>query len=318
VLEAASGKQRATLRWGVEHPYGGIVCTSGETFVAATLDRLRLYTIGLAEIEELRIPPASKPGWMPWALYSSPDGRSLLLAYYEPRFSPSNAPTRRERALVTTDEDYQWIDSRTLRPLCTWTEGILQYFSISGTKIARIEHRLISWYFRDYVSLRTMNGPWVRTAETQYYGEPQFVSNDVLALVLWNQIAFVRTDGTALFKQDLDDDDWLLGPHTGRMISPSANGQRVAVPIWVRKGYNDFLDVSGHLELSRIMVFDLPRGEWVYTLDTKKRKLRTLSGLALSPDGSRMAVALDGVVEVYQLPASEAPPGTATAAPTPF
>ena len=136
VLDVATGKQAAALSWGVEHAYGGAVCIAKGGFIVATLDRLRLYSASLSQVAELPIPPASNPGWVPWALYPSPDGSSLLLEYYEPRFSPSNALTARERSLVTTNSDYQWIDSGTLRVLRAWTEKPMQYTWISDTQIA--------------------------------------------------------------------------------------------------------------------------------------------------------------------------------------
>jgi len=160
VLDSVTGSRTGSLNLDLEHPFGGVACAPGSTFVAATLNRLQLYSSDLRLTSELMIPPASNPGWVPWSLRSSPSGRSLLLEYYEPIFSPSSAPSERQRYLATTDNDYQWIDAASLRPLQTWTQEPLQYFSISDSQIILIE----TWLElgRSYVELRTGDGTWRR------------------------------------------------------------------------------------------------------------------------------------------------------------
>jgi len=90
-------------------------------------------------------------------------------------------------------------------------------------------------------------------------------------------------------------------------VLPSANGRRFALAIWAHKGGSELFDVSSHSVLRRIVVFDIPSRQWVYVLNGKRQKIKTIAGLALSADGSLMAILTDGVVKVYRLP--ETPPG---------
>jgi len=53
--------------------------------------------------------------------------------------------------------------------------------------------------------------------------------------------------------------------------------------------------------LKRILIYDLPNRQVVYTLDAKGQKIKDVSGVALSPDGSLLAILTDGVVQVYRV-----------------
>lgn len=128
-------------------------------------------------------------------------------------------------------------------------------------------------------------------------GIPQFLSNEVLALWMPHGLRLVsKTGGDPLLKINFRDDEWL-----GRSLYPSSDGSRFVVTVWAHKGGSAFLDVDYHSVLKRIVVYDLPSRQAVFTLDAKQQKIKNVSGVALSPDGSMMAIMTDGVVEVYQI-----------------
>lgn len=95
----------------------------------------------------------------------------------------------------------------------------------------------------------------------------------------------------------LADDEWL-----GRPLYPSAGGSRFAVTVWTHKGGNAPLDIGYRNVLKRIVVYDLTRRQAVFALEAKQQKMKNVSGVALSPDGSLMGILTDGIVQVYQLP----------------
>jgi hypothetical protein len=107
-----------------------------------------------------------------------------------------------------------------------------------------------------------------------------------------------RTDGTTIFDQEL--------PH-GDMIQPisrGVGGQRFAVAVYHGKGGSRAFDIAPHFSLDRIIVYDLTSHRWIYTLQGKTRGLRSISALALSPDGALLAlIDQDGKLEVYPIPA---------------
>ncbi|HEV2177250.1 MAG TPA: hypothetical protein VGW33_08625 [Terriglobia bacterium] len=85
----------------------------------------------------------------------------------------------------------------------------------------------------------------------------------------------------------------------------------MALAISIHKGGSEILDIDYHSVLKRIMVYDIPTREWIYTLAAKRQKIGSISGLALSPDGSQMAILTDGVVETYRLPERASGPQSA-------
>jgi len=146
-----------------------------------------------------------------------------------------------------------------------------------------------------------------RGGESQYGGEPRFITNEDVALLRRHGISLIRTDGMALFNQEFRDSEWLLTRPIS--IAPSADGRRIAVPIWVIKGGSALLDISGHRQLKRIAVLNVPSRQWVYRLDAKSRRLTTLSGLAMSPHGSLLGlIDQNGILQVYRLPGAASSP----------
>lgn len=51
-----------------------------------------------------------------------------------------------------------------------------------------------------------------------------------------------------------------------------------------------------------IDAYDLTTGQWFYTLQIKGSRLKQIWGLALSPNGEKLAVDSGGVIQVYALP----------------
>jgi hypothetical protein len=65
-----------------------------------------------------------------------------------------------------------------------------------------------------------------------------------------------------------------------------------------------FFDTGFREVLKRIEVYDIPSRRMIYSFDARKQKVKDVSGVALSPDGSLLAVLTDGVVLVYRIPSS--------------
>ena len=89
---------------------------------------------------------------------------------------------------------------------------------------------------------------------------------------------------------------------------PSADGKRFGRALNKCHGGSAFLDIPSHGFVKQLLVCDLASRRWIFRLDGKKQKIRTLSGLALSPDCLLMGlITRDGVLEVYRLPKAEDP-----------
>lgn len=87
----------------------------------------------------------------------------------------------------------------------------------------------------------------------------------------------------------------------GRSI-PAAQGQRFVVPSCKRKGEAEFLDLGGRDELSKILIYDAPFQGKPNVLDLKGSATKGANLIAVSPDGTKLAV-LNGLnLSVYSLP----------------
>lgn len=117
--------------------------------------------------------------------------------------------------------------------------------------------------------------------------------------------SLIRTDGQVLYREEVPvSEQFSSGSYEQPCDArPSADGKRFALPFYKAHGGSALLDIPGYLLLKRLMVYDLPSHRWIYQLNGKRQKIRMLSGLALSPDGSLMGlVTQEGVLEVYRVP----------------
>jgi len=107
-------------------------------------------------------------------------------------------------------------------------------------------------------------------------------------------------------------------PFEGSTAIVSAGGQRFVVPFFKLTGRVEALDIGGHGELKTISIYDAPFHERSYQFEVKGPKIRSFSDrslaqLALSPDGSLLAILYDESVYLFQLP----PPSPPSAPPLP-
>jgi hypothetical protein len=280
-LDAEAGKVESTKEWSITRPRGGIIAVGGGKFAVLTPEMIALYLPSLEVVRDLKL-SAEQQSHL-WDFRSSPTGKSIVVEYHYPEAS------------------YQWIDTNSLLPQPISIPTVA--FSISDDDVAIVRNPFIqSKGFLAEVLIRTADGPWrtvcrVLPGQPGHCGSPEFISNEVLALLMPHELSLIsKTSGDALFKATFRDDEW-LGPR----LNASADGERFAVTVWAHKGGNTFSDVGSHSVLKRIVVYDLPSGQAIYTLDAKRQNIRDVSGVALSPNGSLMAILTDGVVEVYRI-----------------
>jgi hypothetical protein len=95
-------------------------------------------------------------------------------------------------------------------------------------------------------------------------------------------------------------------PFEGDMAISSAGGQRFVIPFFKSKGGVAALDIGAHGELKTISIYDAPFHERSYRLEVKGLKIKEQAQLALSPDGSKLAILYDESAYVFQLPSAPA------------
>ena len=105
----------------------------------------------------------------------------------------------------------------------------------------------------------------------------------------------LQSDGKVILSED--------APFGGGGGPVSSSGeQRFILPFFKSKGGFAALDIGAHGELTTISVYDAPFRQRSYLLVVKGPKIRESVQLALSPDGSKLAI-LDGeTAYVFRLP----------------
>jgi hypothetical protein len=287
-LDAQTGKVQNTQQWSVPRPRGGIIPASDGRFAVLTPAMIALYSSDLDLLKEFRL--SSDQQSLLWDLHSSPTGKSILVEYHHP------------------EATYQWLDSNTLQPQTASFSESLPVLSISDDKeIASFRETYVrsNGIVSVHEAIMQQRNGTERTFCRSINGQddgcdiPEFITNDLLAMWTPHGLGVMpKTGGQALLTARFPDDEWLGRPF------PSADGNRVGVAVSEHKGGSAFFDISYHSVLKRIEVYDISSRQRVYSLDAKKQKLKVKDGfgVALSPDGSLLAILVDGVVEVYKLP----------------
>jgi hypothetical protein len=284
-LDAQTGKVQSRKEWSVPRPRGGIIPASNGKFVVLTPAMVALYSPGFDLLKDFKL--SSEQQSLLWDLHASSTGKSILVEYHLP------------------EATYQWLDSDTFQPQDAPWRDSLSAVSISDEKeIAASRDTYVSSKRSNIFEafFRPRNGDErivcrIVAGEGDSCGDPEFLSNDLLALWSPHGLSVLpKNGGDALLSASFRPDEWL-----GSRFYPSANGKRFAVAVWAHKGGSALFDISSHNVLKRIVVYDIPTRQAVYTLDARKLKIMDLSGLAISPDGSLMAVLINGVAQVYKL-----------------
>jgi hypothetical protein len=258
-LDANAGKVQSTKEWSITHPRGGVIATGDGKFAVLAPAMIAIYSPSLEPVKDFKL--SSEQQSHLWNFYSSPTGKSILVEYHYPEAS------------------FSWIDSGSLQPLPTWSDS-MPGLSISDKELTISRETYVkSKGFLHEVLIRTVDGPWkticrVLVGQGDSCGIPQFLSNEALALWGPHWVTVVpKTGGDALLRASFHNDEWL-----GRPLHPSADGKRFAVTVLAHKGGNAFFDIDSHSVLKRIVVYDLPSSQAVYTLDAKQQKIKNVSG----------------------------------------
>lgn len=271
VIETKSGSVVRKRSWmrkrsGIGSPGGVVLATASGNYAIHDKGTV-LYGSGLAE--EI----ARSPHWVE------------KISQGGARFA---APTRPVKAEV-------WIsmDAETLAEA-----GVLQGFQRNRSSLS--DHRLASLVLRagqePAIEIESIDAKPVRYLFPAGEKWPVFVSETRLVVVGMPRSDLVGIDGALVLSG-------LAGwePHQVR-VTPSRGGRRMAV---TEGSY------SGHwslLKAERITVYDLEMATPIWTVkhNLMKGAFSGHSGIALSPDGSLIAINSSGIITLYRLPESNA------------
>ncbi|HMD31027.1 MAG TPA: hypothetical protein VKG84_03890 [Candidatus Acidoferrales bacterium] len=282
-LDAETGSVRGTKEWRMTRGHSAIIGRGDGTFAVLTPAFVASCLPDLKTCKEFRFSSEQAPRL--WLTYLSPTGRSLLMGYQGHNGS------------------FEWFDTDSMQRGPRW-EGNMAIASISDSAavFTKETYAKPQGTTRE-ILVRPKDGPQ-RTLcsallghDNVCGGSPTLVSNDILALTERNRLRLIPGDGSkTLLTMYASGSEWLRAPIA------SADGARVAVTVWVQKGGRELFDISSHGELKRIEIYDVLGGGLLYALKAKRFGVKSIDGLALSPNGSSMAILADGIVSVYKLP----------------
>jgi hypothetical protein len=279
-LDAATGKIRAMTEWPAESRRASIVAAHDGKFVTQTGENLIQYSSDMKELRRLSTPPVEPMEGSD--LVSSPTGRTVL-------FTVRTSSTAK----------WIWVNTDNLEVLLSWEEKPRGRVSISDSKIVMTACTL--WFYKCDPEIdikgRT-DTSWKKIENIDDRRHPPmagFIDENLLFLQR-RSIRLLRTDGTMVMEDETPEGCW------GSGITPSAGGKRFVIPSCKVKGRVESLDLSGHDELKSFSVYDAPFQGRSHALSFKGPKIKMPISLALSPDGSLLAVLNGESVYVFQLP----------------
>jgi hypothetical protein len=274
-LDAASGKVTDSTDWPSESRNAGIIATRAGKFIIQSGIDLTLYGPDLKLLKNMKLPALAEGDWMP---HASPTGRNILFVATGRRAVP-----------------WLWLETESLQILHSWEDTQNGEIAITDDKIAMVS---CSWSHEcePKVEIRGTTTDWKTIAPGTRRSFPEYVTEDLLFL-LSNPSRLIRTDGTVIFVEETDSKSCWWG-----RASPSIGGERFAVPACSLEGAVGGLDVEGGAVLKTIFLYDRPFNKRTYTLEVHGPKIVNLSLMALSPDGSLLAVLNNESVETFQMP----------------
>jgi len=323
-LDAAGGKVLNTLEWPSDDPNVGIFPRYAGGFLFVSTEHIVLCSAEGKPIKELPLPQLRATNAGHIGIAESPSGKTLVV-----RFQQADAT----RCIH--------IDTETLE----FSEGpcaISRLFSSSDGGMAA---RSDKYYDRPESSpvqpevigaVQKSQLDLFGSIEIQEQGKsarklcdtsglagckvPQFINNEMVAVFDWYALGQISARGTVpseppKLQMKLAHHEWI--DIVGRPVRASSNGQRFAVAInrpppelkGKKAAIHAFLGDMPAAYPSHVDVFDLPLGQWIYSLNNKtngpsSHPLPQIWGLALSPSGDKLVIDSGGVVQAYPLPSS--------------
>lgn len=282
VLDPDSGKVLITKDWPTRAHGSYILVTSGGILVR-TGEILRLCSPEFVQVRE--VPFASSNGYERWELRVSASRKTFLIQHN------TQASTRLEV-----------LDGNTFEVKQTWVEPRFYQVppSISDHQLIEptYEKRRLGVIISEFGTANWRPIWWMPLPKT-CSNTPWFVTND-LVIFGCTEVVLLTKEGEVLMTEPLDKDEYttmdMISPHFS--VAPSENGKFAAVPISHISGIA--LDMA-HDTARRVMVFNLSRRMRVLTVAmTPLTKVHY--SIALSPDGSKLAILNDKQVSVYSVP----------------
>ena len=285
LVDAGTGQERGERVWKIPSIWFGFLGLRDGNLITCTGNTMRLFSSSFELVREQTLGENPCPRF--GSQQMSPSQRSLLLSYF-----PKDGVHAMELR-----------DTQTLEVISKWTG------TPGKRETASASDQWIAGWCGDPSDLcvRAVGQPWRplhiswKDVNARFTSAPvQFVNDDTFVIEGHN-VTVAKVDGSILFSVGLPKGRFAIS------VKPTV-GSRFAVVEGRLRGLKSApLDMYPFLTADRVAVYSLTQPHEVYAL-----KLRGTSpwspwaihfdDLAISPDGSLLAVVSDGILKVYRLP----------------
>ncbi|HJT01473.1 MAG TPA: hypothetical protein VJ756_20430, partial [Terriglobales bacterium] len=270
-FDASTGLLKNHLQLPARFGISSVMSSYDGKFIVRTGNLLTLYTSGFKALKRRVLPNTGE--YDEWSVRLSPSGKTLLVDHYR--------PFRSQHFVMGTSS---------FAPLVPSAEGTLfPLFAISDNAITKPDAGQRS------ISIGDFRGGWRKLATALHcVSNPVFLKDDKILNACEHEVVVLATNGDELMRDHLNNNE-----HLEELVSVTPDGAFFAVSAAKSKG--GFMDLSSvkrsdttilvynvgsHKRIFRIRVDPVPHADYDF---------------ALAPDGSKLAIMIDGSVKVYML-----------------
>ena len=281
VLDADVGKTSLSKEWGTRSTNSSVQATSGG-LVVRTGDVLRLCSRELVELGHVELPQAPYKGW---EIRVSASGKTVLLNQYQ---------VNREEGLSVSH--FEALDGDTLKTKLSWSQSpaIIDKYAITDKLIAadRFQNEQ-----GEVLAAELGTARWKPLFELSHGvcspGRSGIFISESLLVCASQDFMMSSTNGDVLMT-----DRFKKGEGKSAGITVARDGSRAAVMV---SEFRDIWDTGGHIKSLRVAIYDLTERKRITTVLVAPPPKQDY-GVALSPDGSRLAILNDQTLLLYLVP----------------
>lgn len=283
ILSSMSGAVESTTAWATRSSLSNVLVTSGGIIVR-TGEILRFLSKNFVEIRKMSLSHADP--YEGWELRVSATGKTVLLNHYDKNW---------RRKLDYSH--FEVFDGDTFRLKQSWMEGPAlrgDMYTISDSAIVAYDYN----HSPSRVILSAFGGSvwrqvWADSKNLCGSSPATMVSESVFVLPC-KDLLVINTSGNVLIKGYLS-----RGERSGvdNKVVSSQDGKVIAVSLTNLK---DLWDTGGHISSVDVAVYNALLKRRIATIKVSPLP-KTDFDIALSPDGSRLAILNDSVISLYQL-----------------
>jgi hypothetical protein len=284
LLDAKAGSKVGEGQWSIPSVFFGFFGLRDGRSVTCSGNTLRLFSAGLEVVHEEALSSDNSCSIFRPGDGISPSRRSLLL------WHASNGGRQMELR-----------DAQTFAVVAKWTEKSEKTTGISDRRIAGLCGQPPGLCVRDIEQpWRSLQVPW-KDAPKNFNQAPAAFANDDTLIIQASLLAVATVQGAALFT---------VGLPKGRFVvsaKPSGGDRFAAIEARMRGLRSEPLDMYPFQSDDKVVVYSISGRRAIYALKLEGTSPWTpwaihANDVAISPDGTALAVVSDGVLRVYGLP----------------